>query len=63
MGDAEITDVVSFGEPPEEEPRGPAWPESSGGRWGGGGPQQLRDDITGAVLPPELLAAARSEEI
>eukprot|EP00969_Alexandrium_andersonii_P057985 2555040-Alexandrium_andersonii.AAC.1 len=63
VGDAEIVDVASLGEPTGEEPRGPAWPEGSDGGLAGDGSQHFRDDITGAVLPLELVAAARSEEI
>eukprot|EP00969_Alexandrium_andersonii_P256023 11318080-Alexandrium_andersonii.AAC.1 len=44
-------------------PGSPAWSECSDGHGAGGGAQQFRDDITGAALPPELVAAARSEEI
>eukprot|EP00969_Alexandrium_andersonii_P080924 3567955-Alexandrium_andersonii.AAC.1 len=62
MGDADIVGVASFREPVDEEPRGPAWPEGSGGRRASESSQQFRDDITWAALPPALVAAARSEE-
>eukprot|EP00969_Alexandrium_andersonii_P105593 4658427-Alexandrium_andersonii.AAC.1 len=62
MDDADIADVADFGAPAGEEPAGPAWSESSDARGAGSGAQQFRGDITGAVPPPELVAAARSEE-
>eukprot|EP00969_Alexandrium_andersonii_P262278 11594573-Alexandrium_andersonii.AAC.1 len=46
-----------------EEPPASAMPERSDGRRSGPGGQPYRDDITGAVLGSELVAAARSEEI
>eukprot|EP00969_Alexandrium_andersonii_P177037 7827853-Alexandrium_andersonii.AAC.1 len=63
MDDAEIAGIADFGALAEKEPGSPAWPEWSDGHGAGGGAQQLRGDITGAALPPELVAAARSEEI
>eukprot|EP00969_Alexandrium_andersonii_P068324 3013557-Alexandrium_andersonii.AAC.1 len=51
--DDNIEDTADFEAPAGGEPRGPA--AESGG-------QLFRDDITGAVLPPDLVAAARSEE-
>eukprot|EP00969_Alexandrium_andersonii_P261062 11541324-Alexandrium_andersonii.AAC.1 len=63
MDDACITDVEGFGALAEGSSEGPAWSEWSDGRGAGDGPWQFRDDITGAVLPPELVSAARSEEI
>eukprot|EP00969_Alexandrium_andersonii_P311780 13776299-Alexandrium_andersonii.AAC.1 len=62
MDDAEIADVADFGAPAEGESGSPAWSEGSDGHGARGGAQQLREDITGAALPPELVAAARSEE-
>eukprot|EP00969_Alexandrium_andersonii_P080257 3537290-Alexandrium_andersonii.AAC.1 len=46
-----------------EEQAGPAWSESSDVSGASRGGQLFRDDITGAALPPDLVAAARSEEI
>eukprot|EP00969_Alexandrium_andersonii_P347608 15368924-Alexandrium_andersonii.AAC.1 len=63
MDDAHITDVDDYQTFAEEEPGGPAWSEWSDGRGAEAGPGQFRDDITGAALPPELVPAARSEEI
>eukprot|EP00969_Alexandrium_andersonii_P199062 8790611-Alexandrium_andersonii.AAC.1 len=63
MDDADIADVSDFGALAGVEPGGPAWSEGSDGRGAESGAQQFRDDITGAVLPPELAAAAQSEEI
>eukprot|EP00969_Alexandrium_andersonii_P344761 15240129-Alexandrium_andersonii.AAC.1 len=62
MGDADVTDAADFGTLAGEEPGSPAWSECADGRGAGSGAQQLRDDITGAALPPELVAAARSED-
>eukprot|EP00969_Alexandrium_andersonii_P182306 8055574-Alexandrium_andersonii.AAC.1 len=63
MDDADIADIADFGALAGEEPGGPAQSERSGGHGAGSGPQQFRGDVTGTVLPPELVAAARSEEI
>eukprot|EP00969_Alexandrium_andersonii_P130740 5781604-Alexandrium_andersonii.AAC.1 len=57
-----IADAADFGAPAGGESGGPAWSECSDGHGAVGGAQQFRDDITGAVLPPELVAAAGSEE-
>eukprot|EP00969_Alexandrium_andersonii_P274117 12115241-Alexandrium_andersonii.AAC.1 len=63
MDDAHITDVGGYSTLAEEESGGPAWSEWSDGRGAGAGLGRFRDDITGAALPPELVPAARSEEI
>eukprot|EP00969_Alexandrium_andersonii_P292501 12927892-Alexandrium_andersonii.AAC.1 len=63
MDDARIVDVDDFEALAEGSSEGPAWPESSDGRGAEEGPRQFRDDITGAVLSPERVSAARSEEI
>eukprot|EP00969_Alexandrium_andersonii_P161627 7143407-Alexandrium_andersonii.AAC.1 len=60
MDDMDIADIRALA---VEEQMGPAWSESSDGRGTGSGGQLLRDDATGAALPPDLVAAARSEEI
>eukprot|EP00969_Alexandrium_andersonii_P253954 11224466-Alexandrium_andersonii.AAC.1 len=63
MDDADNANVADFTAPAGEEPGGPAWSECSGGHGTESRAQQFRDDITGAVLPPGLVAAACSEEI
>eukprot|EP00969_Alexandrium_andersonii_P132552 5860850-Alexandrium_andersonii.AAC.1 len=59
MDDMDIADIKALA---GEEQAGPAWSESLDVRGARGGGQLFRDDITGAALPPELVAAARSEE-
>eukprot|EP00969_Alexandrium_andersonii_P337107 14899742-Alexandrium_andersonii.AAC.1 len=56
----DVADIKAFA---GEEQAGPAWPESSDDSGAGSGGQLFLDDITWAVLPPDLVAAARSEEI
>eukprot|EP00975_Prorocentrum_lima_P035024 7361025-Prorocentrum_lima.AAC.1 len=63
MDDAHIIDVDNYQNLAEDASGGPAWSEVSDGCGAGAGPAQFRDDITGAALPPELVSAARSEEI
>eukprot|EP00969_Alexandrium_andersonii_P011126 483528-Alexandrium_andersonii.AAC.1 len=60
MDDMELAGAKAFA---GEEQMGPAWPESSGDSGASSGGQLFRDDITGVALPPDLVAAARSEEI
>eukprot|EP00969_Alexandrium_andersonii_P143847 6361042-Alexandrium_andersonii.AAC.1 len=60
MDDMDTADIRELA---GEEHAGPARSEFSDGRGVGGGGQLFRDDITGAALPPDLVAAARSEEI
>eukprot|EP00969_Alexandrium_andersonii_P048927 2146094-Alexandrium_andersonii.AAC.1 len=60
MDDAGITDPTDF-HAVEETPAS-AVSGGSGDRRAGSGGQPCRDDITGAVLDSELVAAARSEE-
>eukprot|EP00969_Alexandrium_andersonii_P098384 4342305-Alexandrium_andersonii.AAC.1 len=60
MDDADIADLTDFralGVTPAS-----AGSERSDGRRAGQGGQPRRDDVAGAVLGPELVAAARSEE-
>ena len=63
MGDAPIIDETDFGAFVGSGSEGLSWSESSGGHGPGGGSQSYWDDIAGAALPPELVSAARSEEI
>eukprot|EP00969_Alexandrium_andersonii_P190827 8430079-Alexandrium_andersonii.AAC.1 len=62
MGDADIAGIADCRAPTGGEPWGPAWSECSDSRRTESGWQQFHDDVTGAGLPPELAAAARSEE-
>eukprot|EP00969_Alexandrium_andersonii_P251370 11109703-Alexandrium_andersonii.AAC.1 len=62
MDDADIENVADFEAPAVGESGGSAWSEVPDGRGAGSGSQQFHDDITGAALPPGLVAAARSEE-
>eukprot|EP00969_Alexandrium_andersonii_P203783 9004353-Alexandrium_andersonii.AAC.1 len=61
LDDADITDIADF-RAADATPDA-AVSERSDVRRTGTGMQPYRDDITGAVLDPELVAAARSEEI
>eukprot|EP00969_Alexandrium_andersonii_P028377 1238775-Alexandrium_andersonii.AAC.1 len=61
MDDADITDIADFRA--VDAATASAVSECSDGRRAGPGGQPYRDDITGAALDPELVAAARSEEI
>eukprot|EP00969_Alexandrium_andersonii_P005357 232993-Alexandrium_andersonii.AAC.1 len=61
VDDAGITDIAAFRA--VDSATASAVSECSGGRRAGPGGQPYRDDIAGAVLDPELAAAARSEEI
>eukprot|EP00969_Alexandrium_andersonii_P349899 15432109-Alexandrium_andersonii.AAC.1 len=56
----DVADIKAFA---GEEQAGPAWSGSSGDSGASSGGQLFRDDITGAALPPDLVAAARSEGI
>eukprot|EP00969_Alexandrium_andersonii_P093145 4112528-Alexandrium_andersonii.AAC.1 len=60
MDDADIEDITDFRA--AEEPPALAMSECSDDRQAGSNGQPYRDDITGAVLDSELVAAARSEE-
>eukprot|EP00969_Alexandrium_andersonii_P319685 14122761-Alexandrium_andersonii.AAC.1 len=61
MGDADITDLADFRA--VDEPPASAVSGCSGDRRAGSGGQPCRDDIAGAILDSELVAAARSEDI
>eukprot|EP00969_Alexandrium_andersonii_P231369 10218382-Alexandrium_andersonii.AAC.1 len=61
MGDADITDIANFRA--VGAATASAVSECSDGCRAGPCGQTYRDDITGAVLDPELAASARSEEI
>eukprot|EP00969_Alexandrium_andersonii_P059665 2628162-Alexandrium_andersonii.AAC.1 len=61
VDDADITDIVDFRA--ADTAAASAVSECSDDRRAGAGGQAYRDDITGAALGPELVAAARSEEI
>eukprot|EP00969_Alexandrium_andersonii_P056711 2500435-Alexandrium_andersonii.AAC.1 len=61
MGDAGIEDLTDSR--PVDEPPASAASGCSGDRRAGSGGQPYRDDVTGAVLDSELVAAARTEEI
>eukprot|EP00969_Alexandrium_andersonii_P077969 3439079-Alexandrium_andersonii.AAC.1 len=61
MDDADIEDMAGFREPGElGDPARSVRSDAPGVPARG---SQLRDDITGAVLPSELVMAARAEEI
>eukprot|EP00969_Alexandrium_andersonii_P248304 10972323-Alexandrium_andersonii.AAC.1 len=61
LEDADVTDIADF-RAADATPVS-AVSERSDARRTGTGAQAYRDDVTGAVLDPELVAAARSEEI
>eukprot|EP00969_Alexandrium_andersonii_P026096 1138957-Alexandrium_andersonii.AAC.1 len=61
MDDADITDIADFRA--TDAAVASAVSECSDGRRAGPGGPPCRDDITGAALGPELVAAPRSEEI
>eukprot|EP00969_Alexandrium_andersonii_P295708 13071210-Alexandrium_andersonii.AAC.1 len=61
VGDADITDIADFRA--ADAAVASAVSECSDGRIAGLGGQPYRDDITGAVLDPELVAAASYEDI
>eukprot|EP00969_Alexandrium_andersonii_P043937 1926488-Alexandrium_andersonii.AAC.1 len=63
MDDAHIIDADHNQALAEDDSGGSAWSEWSDGRGAESGPGQFRDDIAGAALSPELVSAARSEEI
>eukprot|EP00969_Alexandrium_andersonii_P049812 2185894-Alexandrium_andersonii.AAC.1 len=60
MDDIDVADIEAFA---GEGQAGPAWSESSDIRGASSEGQLFRGDITGAASPPDLVAAARSEEI
>eukprot|EP00969_Alexandrium_andersonii_P158554 7005339-Alexandrium_andersonii.AAC.1 len=61
MDNAAVRDIADFRAP--EEPTDPERPEPSDMPGVQARGSQFRDDIVGAVLPLELVTAARAEEI